>query len=73
MGFSMAVNLKKAGFDVIGYDAFKGVYARDEAAGIRMEGTLKEVAEQADEAIISMVRDLLWRAAGKQPGCKTGQ
>ena len=25
MGFPMAVKLKKAGFDVIGYDAFKGV------------------------------------------------
>lgn len=57
MGFSMAVNLKKAGFEVIGYDAFKGVYEKAKAAGIRMVATLKEVAEQADEAIISMVRD----------------
>lgn len=57
MGFPMAVNLKKAGFDVIGYDAFKGVYEKAEAAGITMAETLKEVAEQADEAIISMVRD----------------
>lgn len=53
----MAVNLKKAGFEVIGYDAFKGVYEKAEAAGITMVETLKEVAEQADEAIISMVRD----------------
>ena len=57
MGFPMAVNLHKAGFDVIGYDAFKGVYTKAEAAGIRMVETLKEVAELADEAIISMVRD----------------
>lgn len=57
MGFPMAVNLKKAGFDVIGYDAFKGVYEKARAAGITMVETLKEVAEQADEAIISMVRD----------------
>lgn len=57
MGFLMAVNLKKAGFDVIGYDAFKGVYEMAEKEGITMVETLQEVAEQADEAIISMVRD----------------
>jgi 3-hydroxyisobutyrate dehydrogenase-like beta-hydroxyacid dehydrogenase len=57
MGFPMAVNLKKAGFEVIGYDAYKGVYEKATAAGFTMVETLKEVAEQADEAIISMVRD----------------
>lgn len=46
MGYPMAVNLKKAGFEVIGYDAFKGVYEKAEAAGISMVQTLKEVAEQ---------------------------
>ncbi len=57
MGFPMAVNLKKAGFEVIGYDAFKGVYEKASAAGITMVQTLREVADQADEAMISMVRD----------------
>src|SRR6476659_4506487 len=57
MGFPMAMNLKKAGFEVIGYDAFKGTIDKATAAGITMVETLKEVAEQADEAIISMVRD----------------
>ena len=57
MGFPMAVNLTKAGFEVIGYDAFKGAGERARAAGITMLNTLKEVAAQADEAIISMVRD----------------
>jgi 3-hydroxyisobutyrate dehydrogenase-like beta-hydroxyacid dehydrogenase len=57
MGFPMAVNLKKAGFDVIGYDAFKGVHEKAASAGITMVDTIKEVAERADEAIISMVRD----------------
>ncbi|WP_066250601.1 NAD(P)-dependent oxidoreductase [Neobacillus drentensis] len=57
MGFPMAVNLKKAGFEVIGYDAFKGVYEKAEAAGFTMVETLKEVAELADDAMISMVRD----------------
>lgn len=57
MGFPMALNLKKAGFKVIGFDAYKGVYEKANAAGIMMVDKLKEVAEQADEAIISMVRD----------------
>ncbi|MCG7346161.1 NAD(P)-dependent oxidoreductase [Sporosarcina sp. ACRSL] len=57
MGFPMAMNLKKGGFEVIGYDAFKGTVEKASAAGITMVETLKEVAEQADEAIISMVRD----------------
>ncbi|MBB6446795.1 NAD(P)-dependent oxidoreductase [Bacillus benzoevorans] len=57
MGFPMAVNLKKAGFEVIGYDAWKGVYEKAEAAGFTMVDTVKEVAELADEAVISMVRD----------------
>jgi len=57
MGFPMAANLKNAGFEVIGCDAFKGAYAKARAAGITMVDTLKEVAEQADEAMISMVRD----------------
>lgn len=57
MGFPMAVNLKKAGFQVIGFDAFKGVYEKAKAEGITMVESLKEVAVQADEAIISMVRD----------------
>ncbi|TFB25117.1 NAD(P)-dependent oxidoreductase [Filobacillus milosensis] len=57
MGFPMAVNLKKAGFEVIGYDAFKGIYEKANDAGITMVETLKEVGEQADEAIISMVRN----------------
>ena len=53
----MAVNLKKAGYQVIGFDAFKGVYEKAKAEGITMVESLKEVAVQADEAIISMVRD----------------
>ncbi|WP_342573791.1 NAD(P)-dependent oxidoreductase [Solibacillus sp. FSL K6-1781] len=57
MGFPMALNLKKAGFEVIGFDAWKGVYEKAEAAGFTMVDTVKEVAELADEAIISMVRD----------------
>lgn len=57
MGFPMAANLKKAGFEVIGYDAFKGAYEKAADAGIAMVQTPREVAAAADEAIISMVRD----------------
>lgn len=57
MGLPMAVNLKKAGFEVIGYDAFQGSRDKASAEGITIVGTLKEVGEQADDAIISMVRD----------------
>src|SRR6476620_2222743 len=57
MGLPMAANLVKAGFDVIGYDAFTGVHEKANSAGITMVHSLKEVAERADDAIISMVRD----------------
>ena len=57
MGLPMAVNLNKAGFEVIGYDAFAGSREKAKAAGIKVAATLKEVAEQADDAIVSMVRD----------------
>ena len=45
MGLPMAANLKKAAFEDIGYDAFKGSYAKARAAGITMVDTLKEMAE----------------------------
>ena len=57
MGLPMAINLNKAGFKDIGYDAFDGSRDRAKAAGITVATTLKEVAEQADDAIVSMVRD----------------
>lgn len=58
MGLPMAVNLNRAGFEVVGYDAFEGSREKAKAAGIRWVATLREVAEQADEAVVSMVRDL---------------
>lgn len=54
---AMAVNIQKAGFEVLGYDAYKGVYEKAAAAGFAMVETLKEVAELADDAIILIVRD----------------
>lgn len=57
MGLPMAVNLNKAGFEVIGYDAFEGSREKARAAGITIAETLKDVARQSDDAIVSMVRD----------------
>jgi 3-hydroxyisobutyrate dehydrogenase len=53
MGLPMAVNLNKAGFEVIGYDAFEG----PGAAGVTVAESLREVAEKSDDAIVSTVRD----------------
>lgn len=53
----MAVNLNKAGFEVIGYDAFEASREKAKAAGIRVAATLKAVVERADDAVVSMVRD----------------
>ena len=57
IGLPMAINLNKAGFEVIGYDAFAGSRTKAKAAGIKTSASLKEVAEQADDAIVSMLRD----------------
>ena len=45
--YMRAVNLKKNGFQVIGFDAYKGIYEKARSAAITMVETLREVAEQA--------------------------
>lgn len=57
MGLPMAVNLNKAGFEVIGYDAFAGSREKAKAAGITIAASVKEVAERADDAVVSIVGD----------------
>lgn len=57
MGLPMAVNLNKAGFEVIGYDAFEGGREKARAAGVTVAQTLREVAQRSDDAVVSMVRD----------------
>ena len=57
MGLPMAVNLNRAGFEVVGYDAFEGSREKARAAGVAIAANLKEVAERADDAVVSMVRD----------------
>lgn len=57
MGLPMAVNLNKAGFEVIGYDAYAGSRQKALAAGITIAETLQEVAARSEDTIVSMVRD----------------
>ncbi len=79
MGLPMAINLNKAGFEVIGFDAFEPTRAKASAAGIRLAATLREVAELADDAIVSMVRDyaqnveILFGEGGLLQGARKGQ
>ncbi|SFV25062.1 NAD(P)-dependent oxidoreductase [Micrococcus terreus] len=57
MGLPMALNLNKAGFEVIGYDAFEGSRAKAREAGITIADSPRQVAEKAEDAVVSMVRD----------------
>ncbi len=57
MGLPMAVNLARAGFEVVGYDAFEGSRRKAADAGITLADSPREVAAQAGDAVISMVRD----------------
>lgn len=57
MGLPMAVNLTKAGFEVIGYDAFEGSREKGRAAGTLDPDTMDElgrrVAEHGDATLIA--------------------
>lgn len=69
-GLSTVVNISR----MLGYDAFKGVYEKAGAAGITMVQIVREVADQADEAMISMVRDYprTWKSCSATTGCCRG-
>ncbi len=54
MGFGMAISLKRAGFDVAGFDVNDGATARFAAAGGRPARSLAEAADGA-EAVVSVV------------------
>ncbi|MDP9800761.1 3-hydroxyisobutyrate dehydrogenase [Arcanobacterium wilhelmae] len=58
MGLPMAKNLLKNGFAVVGYDAWPATAEKAASAGVTMVDSPKAVAEAADDAVISMVRDL---------------
>ncbi|KAB2329406.1 NAD(P)-dependent oxidoreductase [Cytobacillus depressus] len=56
MGLSMALNLKKAGFQVYAFDVNQSIYEKVQQQGIVCCNSIKEVAENSDNAVISMVR-----------------
>ena len=56
MGVPMALNLQKSGFQVFAYDLNQSIYEKLRQKGIICCDSIKEVAENSDEAVISMVR-----------------
>ena len=57
MGFPMAVNLQKAGFQVFAFDINKKIYPSLEKQGIVCCDSAKDVAQKTDKYIMSIVRD----------------
>lgn len=58
MGLPMARNLRRQGFDVLGYDPSEAAQARAREEGIRSCGSVREVAAGATRAVFTIVRDL---------------
>lgn len=58
MGLPMARNLRRRGFDVLGFDPSEAAKARAREEGIRLCGSVREVAAGSTRAVISIVRDL---------------
>ena len=56
IGLPMALNLQKSGFQVYAYDLNQSIYEKLQQQGIICCGSIREVAENADDAVISMVR-----------------
>ena len=56
MGVPMALNLQKSGFQVFAYDINKSIYEKLRQKGIICCDSIKEVAKNSDQAVISMVR-----------------
>ncbi|AQM40998.1 NAD(P)-dependent oxidoreductase [Staphylococcus cohnii] len=57
MGTGMAINLQKAGYQVLAYDLNKDKIKELENEGIVGCDSIKEVVDQVDDAIITMVRN----------------
>ncbi|WP_204179832.1 MULTISPECIES: NAD(P)-dependent oxidoreductase [unclassified Staphylococcus] len=57
MGAGMAINLQKAGYQVLAYDLNKDKIKELENEGIVGCDSIKEVVDQVDDAIITMVRN----------------
>lgn len=58
MGFPMAWNLGKGGFEVFAFDVSEGAKGKAREKGIHVCTTVKEVAARSDHAVLSVVRDI---------------
>jgi 3-hydroxyisobutyrate dehydrogenase-like beta-hydroxyacid dehydrogenase len=56
IGLLMDLNLQKSGFQVYAYDLNQSIYEKLQQQGIICCGSIREVAENSDDAVISMVR-----------------
>lgn len=78
IGLPMALNLQKSGFQVYAYDVNQGIYEKLQQQGIICCGSIKEVAENSDDAVISMVRtaaqteSVIWGEEGLVSSDKKG-
>lgn len=57
MGLPMALNLQKSGYNVFAYDINKSMYPELQKKGVTCCNSIREVAENSDHAVISVVRD----------------
>ncbi len=58
MGLPMARNLRRRGFDVLGFDPSEAAKAGAREAGVRLCASVLQVAASSTRAVISIVRDL---------------
>ncbi|MDD5761812.1 MAG: NAD(P)-binding domain-containing protein, partial [bacterium] len=58
MGFPMAWNLRKSGFDVFAFDVREETVGKAREKGIQTCGSVREVAARSDHAVLTLVRDI---------------
>ena len=58
MGFPMAWNLRKKGFDVFAFDVNEETAGKAREKGIQTCGSVREVAAHSDHAVLTIVRDI---------------
>src|SRR5438874_4362686 len=78
MGGPMSANLVKAGYRVLGFDSDAGRRSEAAAVGVETAGSCAEVAQAADQVVVSIVRtwqdtqEAVFGPAGFAKGCREG-
>ena len=78
MGGPMSANLVKAGYRVLGFDTDAGRRSEAAAVGVETAGSCAEVAQTADQVVVSIVRtwqdtqEAVFGPAGFAEGCREG-